>query len=988
MNFVCAANDTSYDLLLENNEQNVEILQKNYNGQNLLKDDLDDEYDPFWNCSEDDNNYTNQINDDSLSDDEINQYISNIKNTSSKEYFSFINYLINDKGYEFRIDSKIDDGYIIYSTHEYNWILYSGENYTTQINETYFIKTQEREGYILDNNYYPDIIYYQDGNYFLDEDYFNWLKLINCSSIIKLGNISIEYENVNKKSPSRILNKPLPSRYDYRDFGWVTPVKTQKTNDCWAFASIAALESYLLKNYGESYNFSTNLDFSEKNLRNVMSSKGKQGTNYTIDQGNNLLAAIAYFIRWSGPINEVDDLYDTNPNSLENITPVKHVQGIKILPLMNNYTIDDIKYSVYQYGGVVVSLVWNSSYVNKEESSYIYPYYDKNARKLMGHAVTIIGWDDNYSMSNFKVSNNNMGDGAFIVKNSYGNESGDGGYYYVSYYDATLCKKGEIGGFVFTSVENNTNYGSNYHYTPLGLNHEELFFGSKLSFYNQWTASKDENLKACGLYVKNSVQCHINVLVNDESKLYMVKNLDYAGYHTIDFDKIIHIKKNQRFKIEITLINRINSNFYFLELEYPLSNYPNVYSMVNESFVYIENEGWVDVSKKFENSNICLNAYTEYVESIDTKWIVNNFICDYGSGDYLVAKLVDKFGNPICNKNITFSGKGHIHQKMTDSEGKAYLQINLNPGSYIYCVDYSGEENYRQTNKYVIVQVNKVTPTMITNNNCYFGESLDVTLKYGNSMLKNKKVIIKTTSNTFNRTTNNEGKASLVIHLVNNSYCLKILFLGDKIFNPVNKTINFTVSQPQSKLIVTKYSTSYNSGKYFKFKILNSISNKTISGVKVTIKFIKSGISKSYTINTDTNGIAKLHISKFELGTYSVEITTDKRYTIMNTVKTTATILKASTSIIVPKVTNKYKSTQYFKVTVKHSTTGKTISSLKLNLKIHTGSSTKTYQITTNCKGIASFNTNSLAIGTHNVDITSPNTKYNLSKTSSITIKK
>lgn len=89
----------------------------------------------------------------------------------------------------------------------------------------------------------------------------------------------------------------------------------------------------------------------------------------------------------------------------------------------------------------------------------------------MWHAITIVGWDDNYSASNFNKSLNEMGDGAFIVKNSYGNNSKEGGYWYVSYYDKTLAysKISDFVGFAFTNVENVTNYGNNYYHNPLGI---------------------------------------------------------------------------------------------------------------------------------------------------------------------------------------------------------------------------------------------------------------------------------------------------------------------------------------------------------------------------------------------------------------------------------------------------------------------------------------------------------------------------------------
>ena len=54
----------------------------------------------------------------------------------------------------------------------------------------------------------------------------------------------------------------LPSSYDLRDYHMVTPVKSQGSNgNCWAFSSLASLESCILKATGATY------DLSEENMK-------------------------------------------------------------------------------------------------------------------------------------------------------------------------------------------------------------------------------------------------------------------------------------------------------------------------------------------------------------------------------------------------------------------------------------------------------------------------------------------------------------------------------------------------------------------------------------------------------------------------------------------------------------------------------------------------------------------------------------------------
>jgi hypothetical protein len=55
------------------------------------------------------------------------------------------------------------------------------------------------------------------------------------------------------------------------------------------------------------------------------------------------------------------------------------------------------------------------------------------------HEVTVVGYDDNYSRDNFNEDVRPTSDGAFLVKNSWGAYSHDGGYFWVSYEAATMA---------------------------------------------------------------------------------------------------------------------------------------------------------------------------------------------------------------------------------------------------------------------------------------------------------------------------------------------------------------------------------------------------------------------------------------------------------------------------------------------------------------------------------------------------------------------
>ena len=198
---------------------------------------------------------------------------------------------------------------------------------------------------------------------------------------------------------------------------------------CWAQATYASLESYLLP--GESW------DFSENNMKNLLSRAYPGGfdRDANIDGGNAFMST-AYLARWTGPISEADDPYNASSTvSPTDIPAIKHVQNVMFLPDRLNATDNNnIKTALMTYGVVYTSMFISAypQFYNPSNASYYY-FYDLDSAN---HAVGIVGWDDNYSRYNFSTTP--PADGAFIVKNSWGTGWGDEGYFYISYYDTRI----------------------------------------------------------------------------------------------------------------------------------------------------------------------------------------------------------------------------------------------------------------------------------------------------------------------------------------------------------------------------------------------------------------------------------------------------------------------------------------------------------------------------------------------------------------------
>ena len=89
------------------------------------------------------------------------------------------------------------------------------------------------------------------------------------------------------------------------------------------------------------------------------------------------------------------------------------------------------------------------------------------------------------------------------------------------------------------------------------------------------------------------------------------------------------------------------------------------------------------------------------------------------------------------------------------------------------------------------------------------------------------------------------------------------------------------------------------------------------------------------------------------------------------------------TTLAVKALSTTYNSGKTFTVSVKNAE-GKPVNGLKLALQVFTGKTSKTYYVTTNSKGVASFaSASKLAIGTHKVLITSADAKIKVKQVAS-----
>ncbi|WP_407431622.1 C1 family peptidase [Methanobrevibacter sp.] len=598
----------------------------------------------------------------------------------------------------------------------------------------------------------------------------------------------------------------LPTRYDSRDWGWVSPIKRQgQMGSCWTFGACGALESALLKATGKLY------DFSENNLQNSMLQYSENGIMDTIEGGIRE-QALEYFISWIGVFPEEYDEYD----ELGKLSPVIttdnniHVLDAIFVPSRKNSTDNDaLKKAILKCGSVNVG--YRASLAPDVLNPNTSATYQTKTPET-NHAVALVGWDDNYSAKNFVKTP--PGDGAFIIKNSWGEESGDHGYYYISYYDISLVNYTYAIGYLF---ENTEKYTKNYQ-TDLG-GHLDIL-DSFESYKNTYTSYDNDLISAVGTYFNDSENYTIEIYVNDELKHTQNGTAPYYGYHTVKLTDEIPIKSGDNFTVVMT---KNTTPMLFFSRQH----YRNNMSFVKTS------EGWKDTATNFEPCTVSLKVYTKPL-SIFTQDLVKIYKND--------TKFEANIG--VANETVTFEINGKKYDRISDENGFAKIAINLNPGNYTIKTTYDD----------ATVENNiEVLPTLIAENLVkYFRNASQFNIRLidgaGNSV-PNANITMNINGVFYNRTTNENGTARLNINLNPGEYVLTAV---DPLTG-LQMSYNITVLPTMN---ATDLEMTYKDGSTFNVSVVDGQGNPLVNAA---ITFNINGVF--YTRYTSSEGIAKLNIN-------------------------------------------------------------------------------------------------------------------------------
>ena len=528
--------------------------------------------------------------------------------------------------------------------------------------------------------------------------------------------------NIRSVQVSMGLSASLPATFDLRDHGRVTAIKNQSAyGTCWSHATMASIESFLLSREGVAY------DLSEKQLaQNHDWDMGYEG----FSAGGNGDIAASFLTQWRGPILENQDPYPADSyydrwyadytngviyvlNSIlpksPNVPAIGHVQHIRWIPAMHYSTntnpeivkneLIPIKQALMEHGALYVNYFHCQSFYKDFDGNYqtvlidgnLYYYgsswmdtfyfpYDRRQYRGGGHAVAIVGWDDNFSKNNFRITP--PGDGAFIVKNSWGTTFGMDGYFYVSYYDRYFAKEELMS---FSSVEPQDNYSSIYQYDPMGnvrpwspvSGGGETAWGS-----NMFTATNSEPLAAVGFYafapntryqISIRVGCEVGKPISGSVRLTQNGMTEFAGYVTIPLSQTVTVEKGQRFSVTLQLTTPgvdeplALEGMYYYETRAAMAN-------VGESFASEDGKNWADLTSirmdyGSGTYNFCCKAYTKSATA--AKPTLSSIAI---SG--MLSLASGKDAQFMCEATYSDGSKKNVSPTWSITEGRNYATIS------------------------------------------------------------------------------------------------------------------------------------------------------------------------------------------------------------------------------------------------------------------------------------------------------------------------
>lgn len=665
-----------------------------------------------------------------------------------------------------------------------------------------------------------------------------------------------------------LFNGTLPARYNLAENGFVTDVKNQQdSGNCWAFAALASLETCVLKASNKTFNFSV------ENMKNLIEMYSAYGWKMETNEGGYNGMPMGYLASWLGPVNATLDPFDDKGTLSPLLDSEMHIQNIYVLPARTSYTDNDaIKEAILKYGGLYASYYHSAGYLNSKTNAYYDPYTGNG-----NHAITVVGWDDNYSKNNFYTAP--AGDGAFIVKNSWGSSWGDNGYFYISYYDRVLFAVNKDNQ-AFTYILNDTvRYTKNYQYDVAGMT-DYLITGKKTVWYqNIYNATGNEAIAAVSTFFNTTVDYEISIYVNDVLQLTQNGRHEGSGYYTIPLKEYVPVAVGDIFKIVVKLANPQNG-YAAVPISEQLSTTRCYYA---PGVSYFSNDGkkWTDLydysasaySHTYNSQVACLKAFT-VADMQNTTVTLNNITPKVQEFSEIIATVTDAKGKMAKIGEVIFSINGTNYTAGV-VDGVAKISVYFDEvGDYVISANYKNNGLY---NGSFVQKTVSVTKTDV-NLTAYIGD-----IVYGENPIVNINLTSVAGVNVTGDVVLTISGKKYIVNVVNGlavfeipemldagEYHIDVSYLGSEKYNAADGAADFTVAKKEITMNVTI------DKDYRDITVNVNLSEKLDGNLTVLVN------NTPYTLSY-TNGTGSLILKNLTYGNYTISaVFTKDNYQTVN----------------------------------------------------------------------------------------------------------
>lgn len=440
-----------------------------------------------------------------------------------------------------------------------------------------------------------------------------WLTLgLSCSTVLLLilgilaGSKKTEPKQIDiqpntiaiSAMSSESTDRVLPSAYNSKEHGRSVKAMNQgNTTNCWAYASLAALEDAALPT---------------KTLKLSVEHMVKSVSQFSnVYDGGEYTRAVAYLSSWMGPVTLNDNPFGVG---ISNAAPevAGHVQEVQFIQDKN---LDKIKNAVMDYGGVT-----SSFYAANLQNFSASPYYNRDTAAYYyagvasaNHDIVIIGWDDHYSKDNFSLTP--PGNGAFLCMNSWGADFGNEGVFAISYYDVNIGTSSVF----YSGIEDTDNYDTIYQADQAGWVGQAGYGKDTAQVASVYTANADSCIEAVSFYATGA-DTSVEVAVRpkftnaaDLQNLTYVQSLEYenAGYYTIRLSEPVFVQAGEKFAVCLKITTPDSEHPVAIEYE---SGTAAVGINIDdgESYLSLDGQYWEHLEET-KACNACVKAFAREI---------------------------------------------------------------------------------------------------------------------------------------------------------------------------------------------------------------------------------------------------------------------------------------------------------------------------------------------------------------------------------------